>query len=168
MTTILNWLETLPSPIRERAIENCRVSFNGDTTVVKKSVGDALVAAFSWENSPEGLDYWNRIYEGLLNPSLEELKAKVSELEKALAEKSAAWIPVSERLPDREIGFDGTVKDYSETVLVMDKSSFKQMAYLEWDGKKHYWESGNDEAVMGGIMYWMKIPELVPNPQDKH
>lgn len=82
------------------------------------------------------------------------------------ADKSATWISVKDRLPDREIGFDGTVMDYSPTVLIMDKRGSKQIAYLVWSGKRYYWESGNDEAVMSGIMYWMKIPELASNPQE--
>jgi hypothetical protein len=60
--TILEWLNTLPSPIKERAVRNYdpNCSRNHD----RNNVTEALEWAFWWDKSPEGNDYWYKVFNG--------------------------------------------------------------------------------------------------------
>ncbi len=56
--TIKQWLETLPSPIKEKALANLDV----DVIDSKEgSLSDALFYAFEWDRTKEGDRYWNAI-----------------------------------------------------------------------------------------------------------
>jgi len=53
------WLEELPSPIREEALFNLLVAAKDFR---QTSMGSALSAGFNWSNTKEGHNYWNQIY----------------------------------------------------------------------------------------------------------
>jgi len=57
--TILEWLEVLPDGYRERALRNFDPNFHNGSPI--NDTSDAIVEAFSWENTPEGLDFWNDV-----------------------------------------------------------------------------------------------------------
>ena len=54
---IREWLKTLPNGYRERALANLD---NKDLTA--SELGDALLGAFVWEHSPEGIGYWHELW----------------------------------------------------------------------------------------------------------
>jgi len=56
-TTVGGWLETLPEPYRSRAIENCKW-LEDDCHSQEK----ATYCAFTWQDSPQGGDYWGDVY----------------------------------------------------------------------------------------------------------
>ena len=55
MKTIKQWLQTLPLPYREQSLKNLNKK-EGSKKV--KSLGSALLWAFDWEMSEQGLSYW--------------------------------------------------------------------------------------------------------------
>jgi hypothetical protein len=65
MMKVLEWYEELPEPIRSQAIKN----YNFQNTIRnEESVASKRIAIdhFNWEGTPEGFDYWNDIYNKLL------------------------------------------------------------------------------------------------------
>lgn len=64
-STILGWLNTLPDGYRERALKNhhaCRDEWPA------MSASGALIIAFPWAYSPEGLAFWSQVADALRNP----------------------------------------------------------------------------------------------------
>jgi hypothetical protein len=64
MNTIKHYLEQIKDPeVRERALRNA------DNEALKRddytSTKNALFGAFIWDDSPEGFDYWNNIYNNI-------------------------------------------------------------------------------------------------------
>jgi hypothetical protein len=57
-TTALQWLDTLPSEVREKAL---RHSVSSSLQEDCNSLYDALALAFVWENTPDGDEYWRGI-----------------------------------------------------------------------------------------------------------
>lgn len=78
--TIKQWLETLPEPYRTRALENI---YLGKTEHICNCIEDALISAFSWENSKQGLAYWQKIYSKLTSGelSVKQLQDRITLLE---------------------------------------------------------------------------------------
>ena len=62
MKTIREWLEELPEPYRTQAINNTSESV---LMVEEESLSEAVTGAFSWWDSPEGLEYWSDFYDTL-------------------------------------------------------------------------------------------------------
>jgi len=60
--TIKELLETLPDGIREKALANMESDLAGR---VVESLADAVDCAFFWETTPEGVDYWDKIFRRL-------------------------------------------------------------------------------------------------------
>ena len=58
MKTIKQWLETLPSPIREKALANLYI---GKEDKEEENLSDALCEGFGWREAKEGKDYWKAI-----------------------------------------------------------------------------------------------------------
>jgi len=58
--TIIEWFETAPHEWRGKAIENLK-SYKAE--IVKHSLSDALLSAFVWSESPQGVEYWAEIAE---------------------------------------------------------------------------------------------------------
>jgi hypothetical protein len=58
-TTIREHIDTLPEPYKTQAINNLN---NIKSVVVVKHTSVAIAIAFTWENTPQGYDYWNLIY----------------------------------------------------------------------------------------------------------
>jgi len=86
MKTVKEWLETLPEPYRTQALENAIKSKLDDSS---PDFGSAVIMGFIWEKSPQGWDYWNKIF---IRASNEEFRKPTHNL--------YGWIPVSERLPE--------------------------------------------------------------------
>lgn len=66
------WLNQLPEPYRSQALANYNPAFFARETGGLDKVGskeNALLFAFSWDNSPEEFDYWDEVYEYLLGGS---------------------------------------------------------------------------------------------------
>lgn len=51
MKTIKQWLEELPEPYRTQALEN----YENNKV---QSLSFALINAFEWYDTPEGIEYW--------------------------------------------------------------------------------------------------------------
>lgn len=64
MKTVKKWLQELPEPYRAQALENMD-SDEANTKV--NSQYQALDKAFVWEETPQGEDYWDSIYDKLYN-----------------------------------------------------------------------------------------------------
>lgn len=64
--TIREWLETLPAPYAQQAIENATLydSFYLDNYKCT-SIGHSLCMAFNWENTTQGVNYWSDIQRGV-------------------------------------------------------------------------------------------------------
>ena len=60
--TIRQWLEEIPEPYRTQAIENAHDCSLGYITETSR---DGLFAAFTWQGSPQGHDYWIDFAESL-------------------------------------------------------------------------------------------------------
>lgn len=62
--TVKEWLETLPSRPRKKALKN----LDEDSSEIKvKSLSSALCEAFTWGDTSEGKDYWANQYEKSIN-----------------------------------------------------------------------------------------------------
>ena len=61
--TIREWIDTLPSTVRDRALANtvAMEKKDGDDilTRLEPSLYHALSGAFYWEHTPEGHNYWS-------------------------------------------------------------------------------------------------------------
>lgn len=60
MKTVMEWLQEAKEqghPWADAAIANC---YTADAQ--KESMDRALLAAFIWDDAPEGSEYWSRIY----------------------------------------------------------------------------------------------------------
>jgi len=63
--TIMDWLYELQDvEVRKRAIQLCDPTAH---EITASSLDEALKAAFFWETTPEGHDYWHSIYNELRN-----------------------------------------------------------------------------------------------------
>lgn len=63
MKTIREWLEELPEPYKTQAKQNTK-----KLSVFKleePTLSDAVMSAFRWETTPEGLNYWMNLYDEL-------------------------------------------------------------------------------------------------------
>jgi hypothetical protein len=80
MLKIIEWLEMLPQPIRDQAINNL-IPKNKNRK--SDDINDAIVGAFIWRNSPEGSEYWSGIastYRGNTSGILEGEKLPLGSL----------------------------------------------------------------------------------------
>lgn len=80
--TIRAWLEELPEPIRQKAIDNCRpgtlVSQSAAEALeddladlgLPMSVANVLKGAFTWSDSREGKAYWLKVVAELESSSI--------------------------------------------------------------------------------------------------
>ena len=60
--TMFDWLKELPHPIGVKAIANTPEE---NLKSVYNNASSALTGAFAWIKSPEGYDYWDKIYDDL-------------------------------------------------------------------------------------------------------
>ncbi len=59
--TIEEWLHLIPyEPARQQALDNFKIIGFGNSLVY--TLYDALHFAFPWHNTPEGKEYWSKIY----------------------------------------------------------------------------------------------------------
>ncbi len=76
MKFIMDYLMELPEPIKSQAIANYKkqkmvtaehqfIFAEMDAELEKKSIATALVHAFSWTASNEGVNYWNDVANNL-------------------------------------------------------------------------------------------------------
>lgn len=63
MKTKRQWLESLPSPYKEEAIENMeKYGMSGTFDRVAPTASEAIDRAFVWADTPQGHSYWNKVY----------------------------------------------------------------------------------------------------------
>lgn len=63
MKTLLEWLESFPEPYKEKAIANCKKISSEEMLITKcPSLSNALISAFSWSETQEGFEYWNKLH----------------------------------------------------------------------------------------------------------
>lgn len=92
------WLKTLPNGWRQRAIANVD---EGLKNQMAGSLHGALGCAFQWENSPEGSEYWGRLYDSITCENIiPDYVEPDQESEPLLNDEG--WIPLSERKPTKE------------------------------------------------------------------
>lgn len=68
MKTIREWLEELPEPYRSQALENFDnywTKEEQDDLSKRISLSFAVLSAFAWDESKQGGDYWNKLYDTL-------------------------------------------------------------------------------------------------------
>lgn len=92
--TILQWLHTIKDPeVKQRAINNAFAwkEFHGNE--IEDSLSEAIIRAFRWRDTPEGLEYWVSYYNSLFqseNLPKSEIFELASELSKACSGKDGA------------------------------------------------------------------------------
>lgn len=59
MKTAREWFHDLPEPYRSQAIENIEI---GARSIYRDSLADALINSFYWDETTQGNDYWERVY----------------------------------------------------------------------------------------------------------
>ena len=64
MKTIREHFEQLPEPYRTEAIENTKYDILG---ITEYSIADALLSAFTWDNTKQGYMYWSNLCAKLEN-----------------------------------------------------------------------------------------------------
>ena len=68
--TAIEWYQDLPEPYRTEAIENFKdddLRFcNCDLKTEFSNLKAALIIGFEWTESPQGLDYWDKVYNTML------------------------------------------------------------------------------------------------------
>ena len=64
MKTVKQWLKTLPTEQKNKALNNLTSKSIGNLSSDKAS--NALLIAFSWKDAPEGFEYWDNAWEALL------------------------------------------------------------------------------------------------------
>lgn len=60
--TILQWLNELKEPVRSEAIENCKNCKPHTGATKEDNIEDALIGGFFWDNTTQGVQYWDNIY----------------------------------------------------------------------------------------------------------
>jgi hypothetical protein len=106
MKTAKEWFQKLPEPYRTQALEN------SDGLKIKyQSLPDALMGNFTWDDTPQGDEYWDKIHD----------RAKSGEIDRNLN----GWIPVSERLPTKEDA------DEFENVLILRENARKSITKFD-------------------------------------
>ena len=60
MKTIKQLLQYLPEPARARAIANLTRHTEG---LMHRTVSEAILYGFTWNNTPEGTKYWTDLYD---------------------------------------------------------------------------------------------------------
>lgn len=72
--TIKDWLSEMEEPNRSKALKNRKAELIKDNTTEEetlKNFGEArnlthaIMSGFTWEDTPEGHDYWDSIYDSL-------------------------------------------------------------------------------------------------------
>jgi len=64
MKTTKQWVEELPSPIREKALQYEKDFWSNGKEIPSAKL--ALAVGFDWKNSNEGHEYWSEVYRGLI------------------------------------------------------------------------------------------------------
>ena len=64
--TIEEWFTLLEPEIRDKALAN-RKAFGGDPTPLFHRLDVALSGAFYWASTPEGHDFWQRLFDAAFN-----------------------------------------------------------------------------------------------------
>lgn len=62
LKTVRQWLEELPEPHKPKALDNLNECADFKECAC---IQGALMHAFIWRESPEGLDYWSDVYKSL-------------------------------------------------------------------------------------------------------
>lgn len=62
MKTCKEWLMDLPDGYRELAIVNIAKESNYTRNTKHNSLPEALGTAFTWKDSPEGWNFWNKVF----------------------------------------------------------------------------------------------------------
>lgn len=64
MKTIKKWLETLPEPYRSQALKNFENDHDYKEYIneSRSELSSALNWAFHWDQTPEGKEYWSKLY----------------------------------------------------------------------------------------------------------
>lgn len=66
--TIGQWLNKLPSPAKEKAINNTKPERLDILPTDGNTLPDALISAFVWDESKEGFEYWSTMHRYTENP----------------------------------------------------------------------------------------------------
>jgi hypothetical protein len=72
MKTAKEWFETLPSPVKEKALANLEAVGRLNSNHKYESLHDTILCAFDWYSTPEGSKYWESIASASKNPNKEE------------------------------------------------------------------------------------------------
>lgn len=65
MKTVREHIQDLPEDIREKFVANCDTE--GYLEKVEPDLSNCIKGGFVWKYSPEGLWYWDEVYEDCLN-----------------------------------------------------------------------------------------------------
>ncbi len=135
--TIEKWLETLPSPIKEKALANL---VKGREDRKEENLSDALDEAFNWKKTDEGFDYWYDI----------DKLAKAGEFDK------------EEKTFPREVYVGNTSEEdaleYKEKRICLGKFNWQYLCVGIWEEEKfNVWKDFN-------VMFWKYIAEI---PKEK-
>ena len=83
MKTVKQWLDGIEdTAIREKALKNLNLNDKEVSSHIgRESVHDALIAAFAWEKTEEGNDYWSTVFDMLYKQSRDSKGDSTNEIE---------------------------------------------------------------------------------------
>ena len=73
MKTIEEWLRELPIEYRDKALANLRLE---KSYLLRRTLSIAILGAFLWSESPEGFDFWRKVYNQILEQEQQSVSTK--------------------------------------------------------------------------------------------
>jgi len=73
MKTIEEWLQTLPVEYRDKALANLKLK---KSYLRRRTLSMAILGAFLWSESPEGFDFWRKVYNQILEQEQQSVSTK--------------------------------------------------------------------------------------------
>ena len=127
--TVTEWFAQLPKEFREKAIKN-KIN-KGDA----ESLKDALVKGFVWGDSPEGHEYWGRVYEMVITDALPPEPSFLSPVHEAFS----LW-PKNEKFPTFKFDGNEYYTEYAQGMsveeLLYNEAKHTQLCVLSDNGMK--------------------------------
>ena len=94
--TALEWFNELPEPYKSQAIENAtNYSHGGDgdsdvnLSMEHYFMSDAITSSIHWSSTPQGHDYWNRLYDQYVASERPQRQRVMEEQEREFRERRA-------------------------------------------------------------------------------
>jgi hypothetical protein len=116
MKTTREWYNELPNDIKIKALANTKWTTIDSSAA---SLSEALCTAFVWSDTPEGMDYWSKVYDKAKRdePHTDDVKVNKIELASRIAHElvSTRYTAMGIIYDDEDMmEMDGDVSKYRE------------------------------------------------------